>query len=398
MNRRSSTSPTLRRSLPWLAMLCSVSLFALHFFVGGGRTRLITDSYNYLSVSQGEPPGTPFNTRVAGPFIAWVIASASGASNLAAFQILTFFAVVASLLLLRRLISGQGGSPEWQAAILLSFGCALAATFGYIPVMADPLLLFLTCATLVALQRGHFAGAIVSAALAALTKEYGLLLGPVISIVACRRGHRKAAYVGALLPVISFLAATLLPAGSSGHGFHSWRSFVSAMFGYQVDLFHLRGPSEYFKLLYMWSWSALWPGLVIAFGIALSRLRNRIRMQDHEVAFLVMLLALPILLLGDWGRSLLIVVPFGCVVATSHSLAKSNQFAALLAIGGLSTALARPFHSDPRLPLALTLTMTVISVASSILIGVKILRLAPSGSSEHLQQGLDNPASEAVAR
>lgn len=398
MKRPSTRGLTLRRSLPWLAMLCSVSLFALHFFVGGGRTRLITDSYNYLSMCQGEPPGTPFNTRVAGPFIAWVIASASGASNAAAFQILTFSAIVATLLLLRKLISEQGGSPEWQAAILLTLGCALAATFGYIPVMADPLLLFLTCSTLVALQRGHLAGAIVLAALAALTKEYGLLLGLVISIVAYRRGHRKAAFVGVLLPVISFLAATLLPAGSSGHGFQSWRSFVSAMFGYQLSLFQYRGPSEYPKFLYMWSWSALWPGLVMAFVITFSLLRRRIRMQDHEVAFLVMVVALPILLLGDWGRSLLIVVPFGCVVATSHSLAKNNQFAALLAIGGLSTALARPFHSDPGLPLALTLTMTVISVASSILIGVKILRLAPSGSSKHFQQGLDDPASEAVAR
>lgn len=383
MKRRSSTSLTLRRSLPWLAILCSALLFALHLFVGGGRTRLITDSYNYLSMSRGEPPGTPFNTRVAAPFIAWVIASASGASIHAAFQVLTFSAVVASLLLLRKLISAQGGSPEWQAAILLTFGSALAATFGYIPVMADPLLLFLTCSTLVALQRGHFAWAIVSAVLAALTKEYGLLLGLVISIVAYRRGHRKAAYVGALLPVISFLAATLLPAGSSGHGFQSWRSFVSAMFGYQMSLFQYRGPSEYPKFLYMWSWSALWPALIIAFGTTLSRLRKRIRMQDHEVAFLVMVVALPLLLLGDWGRSLLIVVPFGCVVATYHGLAKSNQFATLLAIGGLSTALARPFHSDPPLPLALTLTMTVISVASSILIGVTILRLAPSGSSEH---------------
>jgi hypothetical protein len=107
-----------------------------------------------------------------------------------------------------------------------------------------------------------------------------------------------------------------------------------------------------------------------------------------------MLAALPFLLLGDWGRSLLILVPFGCMVATSHTLAKSNQFAALLAIGGLSTALARPLHSDPPLPLALTFTMTFISVAASILIGAKVLRFAPSGSGEHLHQRLDNPASE----
>ena len=170
------------------------------------------------------------------------------------------------------------------------------------------------------------------------------------------------------------------------------------MIGYQISLFQFRGPSEYPKLLYMWSWSVLWPCLVIAFGIVLSRVRTQTKMRDHEIAFSVMVVALPILLLGDWGRSLLIVVPFGCVVATSHSLAKSNRFAALLAIGGLSTALARPFHSDPQPPIALTLAMTVISVASSILIGIKTFRLHPSASSEPLQQGLENSTSEAVAR
>jgi hypothetical protein len=215
--------------------------------------------------------------------------------------------------------------------------------------------------------------------------------------VAYRRGHRKAAYAAGFLPAISFLAVTFLPAGTSGHGFQSWRSFVSAMFGYQLGMLQYRGRIRYPQYLYMWAWSAFWPGLVIALATLLSHLRRRVRMQEHEVAFLIMSLAVPILLLGDWGRSMLIVVPFACIVATSHRLASRNSFAVLLAVGGLSTALARPFHSDPPLPLSFTLTMTAVSVVSSILIGLKILQWAPDGSTEVLKHGVDHPASEAVA-
>jgi hypothetical protein len=398
MKRTSRSWLTVKQCLPWLALSCSVLLYGLHFFAGGGRTKLITDSDAYLLMSRGEQLGAPFASRVLAPFIASVIASVLGATNLAAFQILTLVALLGSMLLLRKLISSQGGSVEWQAAVLLSLGCALAATFGYTPVMVDPLLLFLTCLTVMALDCGYFSAAVALASLAALTKEYGLLLGLVISVVAYRRGHRKLAYVGLLLPALTFLVATLALSGSPGVGFLGWQSFLSAMFSYHTYLFRFRGASEYPKLLYMWSWSVLWPVLVIAGGVVLSRLRNRIKMSDHEAGFSLMLVALPFLLLGDWGRALLIVVPFGCVVATSHPLARNAQFTALVAIGGLSTALARPFHSEPPPPLALTLTMTVISIASSLLIAVKILRFVHSGSSSQLDPVLDNPAPEVAAR
>lgn len=388
---------TISTWLPWLAISVALVFFALHFFAGGGRNRLITDSYNYLSMSFGEPPGTPFNTRVAAPVIASVIASTTGASNHISFQILTFLAVIGSLVVLKQLLGEYGGSVQWQAAILLTLGCSLAATFGYVPVMADPLLLLLTCATILALKRDQVALAVVGAVLAALTKEYGLLLSLVASVVFYRRGRQKAAYLALILPVASFISVLSLPAGSSGHGFQSWRSFISAMFGFQLSFFQYRGPAEYPKYLYMWSWSAVWPCLVLAFAFTLSIWRRRSRMQDHEVGFLVMLAAVPVLLLGDWGRSLLIVVPLACVVATSHRLAKSTAFAGLVALGGLSTALARPFHSAPPPPSVLTLSMIAISVVSSILIGVKILRLRPSGSVESLQRS-DDPTSEVLAR
>jgi hypothetical protein len=388
----------VKQSLPWLALLCSVSLYSLHFFAGGGRTKLITDSAAYLSMSQGNQPGAPFDSRVLAPLIASLIASAFGISSIAAFQLLTPVVLLASLLLLQKIIIKQGSSVEWQAAVLLALGCSLAATFGYTPVMADPLLLFLTCLTVMALDKGYLAAGVVLASFAALTKEYGLILGLVSSVYAYRRGHRKLAYLAVLLPAIALLATTLIATGSSGVGFLDWQTFVSAMFGYHTSLYRFRGASEYPKLLYMWSWSALWPVLVIATGVVLSRLRNRIEMRYHEVGFFLMLFAIPFLLLGDWGRTLLITVPLACAVGTSHPLARNRQFTLLLAIGGLSTAVARPFHSETPPPHLLILAMTAISVVSSLLISVMVVRFAHSRRTPELDSGLSGPASEVAVK
>ena len=380
------------RTLPWLALGAFGLLYCLHFFVGRGHARLITDSSAYLFMARGGHLSAPYNSRVFGPFIASLIASGLGVSVHVAFQILTPAALLTSLFLVRRLISKQGGSVYWQASVLLALGCAMAATFGYTPVMVDPLLLLLTCLTIVALDSGYFAVAITSATLAALTKEYGLLLGLASAIIAYRQGRGRVAFIGALSPAVALLIVTLIGSTSSGVGLIDWKTFVSAMFGYHISLYRFRGAADYPKLLYMWSWSVLWPVLAIAAVIVVTRLRNHMTKTNHEVGFLLMLFVLPILLLGDWGRSLLIVVPFACVVATAHPLTKNPTFVALLALGGLSTALARPFHSEFPPPQALTVAMTVISIVSSLLIGVKILRFEPSNTASRLDPGLDSPA------
>ena len=381
------------KKLPGLAALTSMLLYGLHFFWGGGHARLLTDSEAYLLMAQGSHHlGAPYTSRVFGPLVASIIASVFGVSVLAAFQVLTPAVLLASLLLLRSLIRRHGGSIKWQAAILLALGCGLAATFGYTPVMVDPLMLFLTCLTITALDRAYFAVAVVLATLAALTKEYALVLGLVTLLVAYRRGHRGLAFIGVLLPTIAFLVTNLLTTpGSSGSSMSSWQGFVSAMFGYQAHVFRFRGASEYPKLLYMWSWSTLWPVIAIGAALTFSKLRSRIRMRDEEVAFLLMLLAMPLLLLGDWGRALLILVPFACIVATAHPLAREGYFAFFLAVGGLATALARPFHSEPPPPRFLPLALTVISVVSSLLIGIRIYRLVRK-STLHLDPDVRRPS------
>lgn len=378
MSRNSSIRDFLKGISPWLAISGSALLYALHFYFGGGRSKLITDSAAYLMMARGEVLDAPYSSRVLEPFICSNISSALGVSHLAAFQIVTAVALLASLFLLRYLIGNLGGPVEWQAAVLLAFGCGLAVTFGYTPVMIDPLLLFFACLTAVALDRGYIGAAVIFASLAALTKEYGLLLAFVCSLYAWRRGNRNLAWSAALFPLSIFVVVALTRPVSPSVSVQSWTSFLSAMFGYHAYLFRFRGASEYPKLLYMWLWSVLWPTLLIAAGVVLVSVRNRIKMRDHELAFTVFLVALPFLLLGDWGRALLIAVPFACAVSACHPLARDARLAALLAVGGLSTALARPFHGEPAPPRTLTVVMTVVSCASSLLIGATLLKFAGS--------------------
>jgi len=394
MKRVRRTRLTLNRFLPWLTLLCSILLFGLHFFLGGGRTKLINDSRAYLVMTEGNRAGTPFDSRVLAPFIASLITFASGASSLTAFHVLTITSFIASLLLLRKIVANRGAPVYWQAGVLLAIGCALAATFGDVPVMADLPLLVLTCLTVLAVGRSEWFRVLVFSFLAALTKEYGILLAVISSVIFWRRGHKRLAVAGTLLPTVVLLFTILMGSKSSGSTPDAWHNFINAMLAYHPYLFHFRGPWEYLQLLYMWSWSVLWPVLIIAALIVFSRLQSGTRMSDHEIGLALMLIALPFLLLGDWGRAVLIVVPFACAVATSHSLARSRQFAALLAIGGLSTALARPFHSETPPPHLLMLSFAAISLVSTVFIGMKILRFVASTSSPQIKRALDTPETE----
>ncbi|MFY9555698.1 MAG: hypothetical protein WAV47_13375 [Blastocatellia bacterium] len=383
-------------SLPLIAVvMCSV-VYAAHFFLGGGRNHLILDSFAYLQLTQHQQASVPFNTRISTPFLAALIGSVTGLSTSAAFQLLTSAALLASLLLLRGIIRRRKGSPEWQGALLLAFGCSLAVTFGYTPVVVDPSLLLLTCLTIAALDTGHLPVALALACIATMTKEYGLLLGVVWSLHAYRQGLRKLACLGLVLPATALVILLVTRQSGLGIGFGSWPKFSShLMLEYQWSVFRLRGPVAYAELIYMWSWCALWPTLFISISSLISRFRRREKMTGDELAFAVLLTALPILLLGDWSRNLIIMVPFACIVVTSHPLAKERYFVSLVAIGGLATALARPFHSEPSPSQTITLIMTIISVVSSLLAGVRLLRFASSKSSPQIET-LNRPSPEAA--
>lgn len=387
------------RSLPWLAVIFSSALYAAHFFFGGGSGHLILDSFAYLQLSDGQQTAVPFNTRILTPLLAKLVAYASGLSTSTAFKLLTPAELLTSLFVLRGFIRKRGGSAEWQAAVLLAFGCSLAVTFGYTPILVDPTFLLLTCLTIAALDAGHLLAALALACIAALTKEFGLFLVPIWSFYAYRQGFRKFAYAGLIVPVAPLLIVLFVRQSSAGVGFPGWPTYAShLMFEYQLSVFRLRAPGGYAKLLYMGSWCGLWPVLFISTYSVFSRLIKRARVSADQIAFAVLLTGLPVLLLGDWSRNLIILVPFACIVAAAHPLTRERYFALLLAVGGLSTALARPFHSETPLPHLLMLTMTAISVVSSLLIGIKILRFAPSSSGPQLGRGLEEPAAAVADR
>jgi hypothetical protein len=372
-------------------------VYGAHFVLGGGAGHRILDSWAYLQIAKGEQVSVPFNTRIVAPFVARLIASLTGLSADAAFDLLTPAALLASLLLLRASIRRRGGSASWQAAVLLAFGCSLAATFGYTPVLADPMLLLLTCLTIAALDAGHLAAALALACLAALAKEYGMVLGLVWSYHAYRRGFRKVAYAG-IVPAMALFIVAFERHSSGGIGFGSWPSFAFHLLSeYQLSVFRMRGPIDYSKLIYMWSWCGLWPTLLISTTLFASHLRRRALTAD-EIQLAIVLATLPVLLLGDWSRALMMIVPFTCIVATAHPLARERGFIILLAIGGVSTALARPFHGESSPPAFFPLAMTAVSAVSSIAIVVTVVRFALSTRAKRRISRLREPAPEVAAQ
>ncbi len=352
----------------------AAALYVAHCWFGGGSTNIISDSYGYLARARGHTVGVPYDTRILQPFLARLVSSVSGLYEVTAFELLTPIELLASLILIAGMLRRRGADIFWQAAITLAFGCGVAVTFGYTPVLLDPLTLLLACLMITALDRNYLTLALIVACLSALNKEYGAVLGFIWAWHAYHRGYRAYAVMGALLPALALIVAMLAIAGDTMRGFSSWQNFTGGMFGYHLMLLRNRGPYDYPKILYMWFWVTMWPLFVISLLEILRQLRNRAGIKEDQFGFIIMLAALPVLLLGDFGRTLLIAVPFACIAATSLPLARNTLFASLLAIGGVATALARPFHGDFDVPKALTLAATFISATASVLLLTKIIR------------------------
>ena len=357
----------------WAALVLVSGLYAFHFFEGG-RAKIITDSLAYLQLSEGDAVGVPFNTRVLKPFLASSLARLTGLSTWQAFQILTPVELLLSLLLLGALLRNRGASPGWRAAVTLALGSSLAVTFGYTPVMVDTLILLLTCMVIAALDRDRLVISLILVTLVVLTKEYGVILSLVWARHAYRLGHRRFALLGALAPPAALLTLFLVMPSARSIGFEGWRSLLEATFGYHSSLLSFRGANDYLKILYMWLWSMLWPVLLISALTVARGVKKRSALNGDQIDFLIVLAATPLLLLNDWGRAFLLIVPFACTVATGHRLAKENRFAWLLAVGGAATALARPVHGDLSPPQLFFISMAAISIAASVALALKIIR------------------------
>ncbi|HKA23136.1 MAG TPA: hypothetical protein VKN18_33015 [Blastocatellia bacterium] len=362
------------RVFPAVAVTIACLLYAIHSFFGGGNEHRILDSWAYLQISDGQSAGVPFDIRVLVPWLAAHTAILSGLSVSAAYNLLTSLALLGSLLILKQLLTQRGSSWQWQTAVLLAFGCSLAVTFGYTPILVDPFLLLVTCLTIVALVKGKLVAALVLTCVAVLTKEFGLFLVPVWAFYTYRLGYRKSACVGLLAPIAIFVVVVLVRHSDAPAVFPGWKPYAyHYLFDYQLSVLRLRGLSSYLKLLYMGAWCGLWPTSLLAAMCILDRSIRSTAIGVYRIGLAVLLVSLPILLPGDWSRNLIVLVPFSSIVAAKHPLARDRYFIGLIAIGGLTTALARPFHGEP-LPAALMISMTAFSLISSVMIAIKLVQ------------------------
>jgi len=374
LNERAAikTTATLNKFILWLAVIVSISAYVAHSFWGGGSQHRILDSFAYLQISAGQSAGVPFDIRILVPWLAANIAIFTGLSISAAYNLLTSLALLGSLLILKQILTERGSSWQWQTAVLLAFGCSFAVTFGYTPILVDPFLLLVTCLTVVALDRRKLAAALVLSCLAVLTKEFGLFLVPVWALYTYRLGYRKSACVGMLAPIAIFVVVVLVRHSDAPAVFPGWKPYAyHYLFDYQLSVLRLRGLSSYLKLLYMGAWCGLWPTLLLGAFCILDR-SDRLAADVYRIGLAVLLISLPILLPGDWSRNLIVLVPFSSIVAAKHPLARDRYFVGLIAIGGLTTALARPFHGEP-LPAGLTISMMAFSLISSVMIVIKLV-------------------------
>ena len=383
----------LHRFLPGLAVAISITLYVVHSIWGAGSSHRILDSWAYLKVSSGESAGVPFDVRILEPWLAAQVASLTGLSVSAVFNILTPLALLGSLLILKTRMNRRGTGWEWQSAVLLAFGCSLAVTFGYTPILVDPFLLFVTCLTIATLDAGKLLPALALTSAAVLTKEFGLYLGPVWSFYAYLRGYRKFACAGVIVPVTTLVIVVLARHSTAAGPFLGWRPYAyHYLFDYQLSVFRLRGLTSYPQLLYMGAWCSVWPALLVATMWIRPHVIRSTNIDVDLIGFVVLLISLPLLLLGDWSRNLIVLVPFASMVAANHPLARDRYFVGLIALGGLTTALARPFHGDSPTPPPIVFTVATLSLISSILILIKIVRFRVYSSRPALGARIAEPA------
>jgi hypothetical protein len=389
---------TLYSLIPWLAVMVSSLVYTAHSFWGGGSGHRIMDSWAYLQVSSGESAGVPFDIRVLVPWLATQIASFSGLSVSAAYNLLTSLALLGSLLILKERLTRRGSSWQWQTAVLLAFGCSLAVTFGYTPILVDPFLLLVTCLTILALDNGKLFVGLALTVVAVLTKEFGLFLAPIWAVYVYRRGFRRFALFGLVAPVATLVILLLARHSNATFAFSGWKPYTfHYLFDYQLSVLRLRGSMSYVKLLYMGAWCGLWPTLLVASMCIRPRAVRSAGLDVYRIGWVISLLCLPLLLLGDWSRNLIVLVPFASVLAASHPLARDRYFVGLIAIGGLATALARPFHSDSPNPQLIVVGVTIVSLISSLLIATRIVQFVTSTSGESLDTNAAGSAPEVLA-
>lgn len=350
-----------------LALVLVSSIYFYQFYFQGGQSHLNPDGEHYLAYARGEIVERPFNTRMVGPAIAFLIAEAIGVSLPVAYHLITLIGFLGSLILLIILLDRHCAPVAYQVAVVISFGAGTAVLLGHAPVLVDALLLLFTCLTIIARARYLFGLGIVC--LAALTKEYGVFLALPWVIQAYRRkGMLYAA--GVLLPFILLVSAVLFLPGLQydQHGSLGKQGFLVSQFKYQLTQFKELGALVYGKTLYIWAWVALWPVVLISAFSVINKIIKRRSLPIEQAQYGILLITLPVLLSGDWDRSLLVLTPFAIIAVSRLSITQNTVFCFLLGTGGLATALARPYYTETIVPRTFTISMIAVSVTASSLL------------------------------
>ncbi|MBI3650462.1 MAG: hypothetical protein HY231_05375 [Acidobacteria bacterium] len=94
-----------------------------------------------------------------------------------------------------------------------------------------------------------------------------------------------------------------------------------------------------------------------------------------QIDFAFILLGVPLLMLGDWNRSLILLVPFACTASLSHPLTKDSSLSLLMIIGGITTSLNTYAFSVSQPPRIFILMMIGLSIVASVFILAKIGKL-----------------------
>src|SRR6266705_282765 len=124
----------------------------------------------------------------------------------------------------------------------------------------------------------------------------------------------------------------------------------------------------------------MWPVLAFASFAAAARLVRRSDVGVDDVRYLAILLAVPVLLLGDWDRTFLVAVPFAATAAVSYRLAQHPLLSFLLGAGGVTTSLLRAYYisrySGTFFPTGTRITLLTVSIAATLALIIVFCRVS----------------------
>jgi hypothetical protein len=333
--RRTANTPILLAA----AFTLLAALFTYYFLWQAGYYTVTVDGQRYLAAAQGLAVELPYNTRIAAPLLAAALARISGLSVQAALQAIGTASLIGALAFLAWLLLRRGAALGYVLALAVGWGSGLAIFYGAHPVLVDSLLLLATCAFNAALARDRLALALGCVCVAALTKEYGLLLAIPWAVAAWRTGGwRRAAW--AFLPAL--LLAGVVAAWPAAPGIYgTYGVFIERQLLFQAIWLSPGVLRTSLRLWYLSAWGAAWPLLLFSMTALAIRLYRRAPLRQDERTYLAALPALPVLLAADWDRTFLLLIPFAAQAAAAQPFARGRVFQSAFALGGLCTALWR---------------------------------------------------------